>query len=110
MYEYRASIIRVIDGDTVRARLDLGCDVRIDLTLRLYGINAPELNTEAGVAAREHLIALIGDSLVVVRTIKDKREKYGRYLATLVGPLGTDINDRMVADGHAAPYPLDGRS
>lgn len=109
MYEYRATILRVIDGDTVACRVDLGCDVRIDLTIRLFGINAPELSTEAGKAARAWLVDRLAfaDNLATLRTVKDRREKYGRYLGTLLTPsfgVLTDLNAQMVEAGHAVAY------
>lgn len=97
----------VVDGDTVRTEVDLGCDVRIRLTIRLLGLNAPELPTEEGKAARDHLISLIpSDQLVVLETVKDRREKYGRYLGTLRDPTepSPSLNDRMIADGYAVEY------
>lgn len=119
MYTYRlAELIKVIDGDTVRAQVDLGCDVRINLTLRLARINAPEIATDEGKAARDHLATLLAHppANYTLRTIKDRREKYGRYLAEIdynlppaaeaVSPT-VNLNDQMVADGHAVPY--DGR-
>jgi micrococcal nuclease len=106
-YEYRATILRVVDGDTVHARVDLGFDLRIDMKLRLYGINAPELSTPDGPKAKQHLIELLnfpsGEPLSV-STIKDRQEKYGRYLAVLTRDDGTNINERMVADGAALVY------
>jgi len=74
----------------------------------VYGINAPELTTEAGKAARAHLIGLLGWTpearpQVVVTTIKDRTEKYGRILVTII-LAGRDINAAMVADGHAVRY------
>lgn len=111
IYEYRGTITRVIDGDTVHARLDLGIDVRIDLVLRLYGINAPEMRTPEGVAAKAHLVDLLGDLSVplTIRTIKDHKEKFGRYLATLIheetdAHATIDVSARMVADGFAVVY------
>lgn len=108
MYEYRAEILRVVDGDTVNARVDLGFDVRFDMKLRLLGINAPELNTEAGKSARTHLSGLIIQALTIgpihIRTVKDRQEKYGRYLATLLAADDTDLNAKMVADGYAVVY------
>lgn len=112
MYEYRAKIIRVIDGDTVEADLDLGCDVHVNLGLRLVGINAPEHGSAQGDAATEAMRRIIAayavDGLLVVRTVKDQTEKYGRYLATLVGwhenGEEADLNQRMIELGHAVPY------
>lgn len=107
MYEYRAEIVRVVDGDTVHARVDLGCDVRIDLTLRLARINAPELRTAEGVAAKqalERIVAAAGGTLTL-RTLRDRREKYGRYLAELVDAAGNNVNEQLVAEGMAQWYP-----
>lgn len=104
MYVYAADAMRVVDGDTLHARLDLGCDVRINLTLRLAGINAPEMATPEGKVARQWLVDRIArSSAFTVHTVKDTREKYGRYLAVLFD--GEDnINAEMVAAGQAFPY------
>jgi endonuclease YncB( thermonuclease family) len=64
VYEYRATIIDVVDGDTVHAEVDLGCDTSIKLAIRLAAINAPELHVggelnQAGTDARQHLIELL---------------------------------------------------
>jgi micrococcal nuclease len=111
MYEYRARIARVIDGDTVEAEIDLGFHVTLTVTLRLAGINAPETKgTERprGLAATRYLDSLItdltgGTSELTVRTQKDVTEKYGRYLAVLIAG-DVNLNDRMLADGHAVPF------
>lgn len=102
MYTYRASVIRVVDADTVWLEVDLGFDVRRRDSFRLYGINAPEMSTPEGVAAKAWLAkALPGD--LIVTTEKDRREKYGRYLATLwVGQV--NINQALVDAGHAVAY------
>jgi endonuclease YncB( thermonuclease family) len=39
VYEYRATVVRVIDGDTIEARIDLGLHVEIETSLRFDGIN-----------------------------------------------------------------------
>jgi endonuclease YncB( thermonuclease family) len=111
MYEYQVKVTRVIDGDTCRADIDLGFAVHVNQTLRLSGINAPEPHTEtsaAGNAATNHLIQLIDDAQeqgpMFVRTEQDKRGSFGRYLAVLFSHHGQNINDQMIADGHAVPY------
>lgn len=105
MYEYQARIIRVVDGDTVHAEVDLGFDVRFTMKLRLTGINAPELSTPEGQAAREWLIGRLGDvnQVVTIRTEKDRTEKYGRYLATIM-LAWANINAELVSEGHAVVY------
>jgi micrococcal nuclease len=110
MYEYSARLLRVVDGDTVDVEIDLGLDVSTHARIRLAGLNAPEISTPAGVAAAEHLdelVALAGSPLTI-RTEKDRREKYGRYLGTLLRTGGgLDVNARMVSDGFAKVW--DGR-
>jgi micrococcal nuclease len=110
IYEYRARIVRVVDGDTVHAEVDLGCDVHVALTLRLAEINAPELATADGKASKawlENQLALTS-GLVTLRTEKDHREKYGRYLARIYsgepGLSGVSVNDLMIAARMAVPY------
>jgi micrococcal nuclease len=103
-YIRSAVVLRVVDGDTVRVRLDLGFDAGINLTLRLDGIDAPETDTRAGKDAAVWLAArLPAMTPVTVKTVKDRREKYGRYLATLYDGQG-DVNAALVAAGHATPY------
>ena len=59
MYLYNAKLVRVIDGDTIDAVIDLGFDVWIKKRVRLYGIDTPEPRTrdleekKAGIAAKE---------------------------------------------------------
>ncbi len=110
MYEYRARITRVIDGDTVEAEIDLGFHVAISVTLRLAGINAPEIRgaeRPRGLAATRYLESLLDDLAgdtreLTVRTQKDVTEKYGRYLADLIAG-EVNLNHALVAAGHAVP-------
>lgn len=106
VYEYQAEITRIVDGDTVHARLDLGCEVRIDLTLRLAGIDAPEMSTAAGHEAKAWLTERLSDlhhPPLLVLTLKDRTEKYGRYLASLWDG-DENINVEMIEAGHAVAY------
>lgn len=104
MYEYLATVLRVVDGDTVNVDVDLGLDISHRIKLRLYGINAPEMSTAEGILAKQHLIELLGTTNPVkILTVKDKVEKYGRYLATII-VAGVNLNQQMVTDGFAVVY------
>ncbi len=65
MYEYNAKLIRVIDGDTIDASIDLGFNVWIMKRIRLYGIDAPESRTrdleekKKGIETKEKLQELL---------------------------------------------------
>jgi endonuclease YncB( thermonuclease family) len=103
MYEYTATVVRVVDGDTVVVSIDLGFKIKIEHTLRLYGLNAPELPTPEGKAAAEALRQKLNCADVLIRTRKDAQEKYGRYLATIFR-VPRNINEEMVHEGYAIMY------
>lgn len=109
LFQYRAHITAVYDGDTCTADIDLGLGIWVrGEKLRLHRINAPELrgpDEAKGKAARDHLKALIEGKAVLLQTIKDRREKYGRYLAEVwleqPNAAATNVNDALAAAGHA---------
>jgi micrococcal nuclease len=107
MYEYAATVVDVHDGDTITVNVDLGFDQSFNkMHLRLLGLNAPELSTPAGKLSQTYLAALLSTAgnVLTIRTVKDKQEKYGRYLATLILPDGTDVNQRLIDAGYAKPW------
>jgi micrococcal nuclease len=84
MFEYEAKILRVIDGDTVEAEVDLGFRVKMTMKLRLATINAPEISTAEGKKTKAVLVNAIEGKKVTILSLKDKQEKYGRYLAHII--------------------------
>lgn len=104
MYEYQATIVKVVDGDTIDVNIDLGMHIHVQTRLRILHINAAEHGTPAGDAATAYLRSqLLEGMLVTVRTQKDHTEKYGRYLADVSLGL-VDIGQLMIQTGHAVPY------
>lgn len=105
MYTYAASLLRVVDGDTVELRVDVGFRMYADIVFRLAGIDAPELRAPGleGEAARDYLEAQLraGGELTVVTS---KPDKYGRWLARIIDQYGRDLNALMLAERHARPY------
>lgn len=106
MYEYRAIIVSNYDADTLRLDIDLGFgNWTKSQPVRLYGIDAPELDTPAGKAARDYVKTLLpAGSKVVITTFKDAKEKYGRYLAKITLTDGSDLATLLVIANHATPY------
>lgn len=102
-YERRAVIVRVIDGDTVIVDVDNGFWQTIRMSCRLFGINAPELNTEEGKASRLFLFNLlqVGTSVLIKSIQPDKYS--GRFDGVIVSG-GVDVNALMVERGFAQPY------
>ena len=111
MYEYKCTINRVVDGDTVDATLDLGFSVLYKSRVRLFGIDTPESRTRnKDEKARGKLAAkFLSDAIkkadtVIIRTeLRDSRGKFGRVLGTIVCD-GVDINNAMVENYMAAKY------
>ena len=113
MYEYRSSLVKIIDGDTIDVDLDLGFAVVLKKQrIRLYGINTPESRTrdkeekKYGLAAKARLRELLESAeMITVKTAIDKkaRGKYGRILGTIFAD-DIDVNALLVDEGYAIVY------
>ena len=104
LYTYKAKITGVYDGDTVTADIDMGLKVWAHgEKLRLSRINCPELRgdeREQGLLSRDWLREQLLNKEVLIQTAKDKKGKYGRYLAEIYLN-GVNINDLLVTEGLA---------
>ena len=112
MYEYRVKLVRVIDGDTIDAEIDLGFNVIMRQRIKLYGISTPDIRTkdleekDRGVAAKQRLTELLPKEFIV-ETILNKRGKVGRIMGILYVEeydVRTNINNVLVDEGHAVTY------
>ncbi|GHE31522.1 hypothetical protein GCM10017673_37820 [Streptosporangium violaceochromogenes] len=107
LYVYAATVARVVDGDTLDLLVDLGFAVQTRQRIRLSGVYAPELGTPEGEAAAEFTRRWVAEHGpgVLVRTLRDRRERYGRYLG-VVHPAagGADLGAALVAAGCAAVH------
>lgn len=110
-YTYKSLIIKVIDGDTIDVLGDLGFRVSIELRLRLYGINTPELRSPdpqerlRAQSAKARLIELTQNPAVLIKSHKPfHTEKFGRWLAEVVNADGVNINRALIDEGLAIPF------
>lgn len=103
MYNYPCQVLKVIDGDTLKLVIDLGFSITLTTTVRLQGINCPEMNTVEGKAAKAFAMEWVANRVsFTVKTFKDKQEKYGRYLAELYDQDGICcLNADLVMNDHA---------
>ena len=109
LYHYKAIVTSVYDGDTCTVDIDLGLHTWLKgEKLRLNRINAPEMRgTEKakGKLSRDYLRSKILKKEIILETIKDKKGKYGRYLAEVWlqknGKNYENINDLLVKKGYA---------
>lgn len=108
LHNYRCTLVRVIDGDTIDVDIDLGFDVWLHKQrVRLYGIDTPESRTRnkaekvLGLKAKDFLIKLCGQELTLVSLGKGK---YGRILGIPYTYTGLNICDLMINSGNAVEY------
>lgn len=109
MYTYKATIINVYDADTVTAVLDLGIHVSVQIKVRLKGINAPEIHgyqREKGLLSKARMQELVLGKQVVIKTYKDRQEKYGRWLGEIfLSETDTkSVNQMLIDEGFAWEY------
>jgi micrococcal nuclease len=106
-YVRRATVQRVVDGDTVALDVDLGFWTHEFMLCRLVGLNARELRDPGGKEARDHLAEMLpAGKRVTVSSIK--ADKYaGRFdgvIFTLPTEGSIDVNAQMIHDGYAAVW------
>ena len=78
-YVFGATVIRVVDGDTLVVDLDCGFDVRMKHRIRLAGLDTPEAETKKGQKATEFVRRQLGKARgVVIKT--EKADNHGRYV------------------------------
>ncbi|HUR59930.1 MAG TPA: DUF1016 N-terminal domain-containing protein, partial [Opitutaceae bacterium] len=80
LFTYAATIRRVVDADTLVIGIEVAPGIWLEEKLRLRGLDAPELSTAEGKAAKRFVDGLLPvDTAVVISTTKP--DKYDRYLA-----------------------------
>ena len=115
MYEYRAKINRVVDGDTVDVDIELGFGIVLsDERVRIMGIDTPESRTrdlveeKFGLASKARLKELLGKSSILKTEInkdgEDMKGKFGRVLGDFITEDGRLVTEIMAEEGHCVPY------
>jgi micrococcal nuclease len=111
MYNYKAKVDKIVDGDTIDVVIDLGFKISTHQRIRLEGINTPETYSvkhdsdeyKKGLAAKNFVIQRIGENNydVIIATNRDTG-KYGRYIGTIwLADSETSLNDELVEKGFA---------
>ena len=113
-YIYRVKkVLKVVDGDTIDADIDLGFDISLTKRVRLSGVDTPESRTTdlkekaLGLEVKEWLKKrLEGAKDILIKTqLPDSTEKYGRILGKLyINNEETSLNEQMIDEGYAWSY------
>jgi micrococcal nuclease len=120
MYEYKANVLRVVDGDTLEVLIDLGFGVCFKEKVRFTRVNTPEvwgvkkesaeykLGEEASGFTKGWIATC--ENKIVLKTTKDRKGKYGRYLAEVfadAGPrVGENLQNAIISAGYDKNSPL----
>ena len=114
MYQYRAKILKILDGDTVEIDLDLGFNITLAAQkVRLSGIDTPESRTTdteekpRGLLSKKKLQEKLPvGSYLTIETLRadSNDDKFGRILGIFIAQDGTNINQWMIANNYAVSY------
>lgn len=107
IYTYDASLVRVVDADTLELEIDLGFTVRMTLPVRVRGMDSPEYQTAAGKEARKFALAVLAHRPLLIQTYRASQEWAADVwiVGKGVGQT-TKFSDVMINHGHAEPFPL----
>jgi micrococcal nuclease len=109
MFEYDAEVIKIVDGDTLDARIDLGFNVHVNKRIRLHGIDTWESRTRdkaekvKGLAAKARLKELLKLEKNKFKLISHGTGKFGRVLGDIETSVG-NVCDILIQEGHAYSY------
>lgn len=111
MYTYEAKVVRVVDGDTIDALIDLGFSTHKKIRIRMVGINTPESRTrdleekKLGLAAKARLKEILKETNNEFILVSYGVGKFGRCLGELFQTADSDsINNQLISEGHAKKY------
>ena len=110
MFEYSAKVVRIVDGDTLDAEIDIGFDVFVKKRIRLYGIDTWESRTrdleekKKGLAAKARLIEILEDNGNKFVLQSYELGKDGRVLGSIILDDDRDACDVLLEEGHAYSY------
>ncbi|MFA5168016.1 MAG: DUF1016 N-terminal domain-containing protein [Candidatus Omnitrophota bacterium] len=106
LYTYEAFVERVIDGDTLKLEIDAGFEEQCHETIRLKGIDCPELDTPEGQAAKRFVERELAHcEFITIKSTQTRKEKWGRYLGDVfyTDKFGKQqyLNNVLLEKGHA---------
>ena len=117
MYNYKISLLRVVDGDTIDAEIDLGFDIKVKKRIRFLDINTPESRTKdleekaKGLAAKDRVKQLL-EGCKNITLNSHGVGKFGRCLGEIQLDMVdgqekltlVNLNELLINEGHAVEY------
>jgi micrococcal nuclease len=114
MYQYKAKILKVLDGDTVEIDLDLGFNIVLaNQKVRLAGVDTPESRTTnleekpRGLLSKKKLQEKLPvGTWAIIETLRSDNndDKFGRILGVFIAADGTRVNQWLIDNNYAVGY------
>ena len=117
MYQYKAEVLNVVDGDTIDCKIDLGFQVYTKKRIRLARIDTPEIHFvskdseeyEKGIESKKFVVKMIGrsDDIIIDTKKVNNKGKYGRYIGEVYcikDGEKINLNDKLLEGGLASYY------
>lgn len=120
MWEYRARLDRIVDGDTIEITADTGFGGTQSMSLRFLGINTPEVKgktREEGLKAKQFIKDWLTQAYIkaenskwplIIETVQDnksdtdKKDSFRRYLVTVYRMQDVvSLNQALLDSGNA---------
>ncbi len=102
MYQFKAKVENVVDGDTLDLVVDLGFKISTRQRVRLARIDTPERGQPGYAAARDFIRDVVLNKTVMLKT--EKVSKWGYYLAEITIEDGKNLSDLMIQAQFAKKY------
>lgn len=98
---FRAKVVKVIDGDTVSLRWK---ERDFDFPLRMLGTNAPEMSESGGEESRSWLEGqILGEEIDIEIEQNNRVGKWGRLLGHIIHN-GLNLGEISIMMGKATPF------
>lgn len=91
---HNATLKRVVDGDTYEMTISLGFNVSIDIVVRLWGINCPEMKS-GGEDAKLFAEKILSTSKIMI--IAYEPDSFGRWVCDVLLK-GGDYNSKFLTE------------
>jgi micrococcal nuclease len=118
-FEYKAKVVRVVDGDTLVVDIDLGFHLWLkEQSVRLHGVDCPETKSKDKEEVAHGKLAqkftedfcANSDNKILIQTdieevVSKNKEKFGRILAVVMEPnLRTNLNVLLIGNSLGVEY------
>ncbi|MBX4215756.1 hypothetical protein KW797_02315 [Candidatus Parcubacteria bacterium] len=116
-FDYCFHLVGIVDGDTADVIVDLGFRLSLQIRVRLWGLNAPELHAqevpvrEAAVKAKEALASLLKEDLDadcrLRLAVRRRPDDFGRWLGVFYSSktgFEDSVNASLLRGKFALPF------